>query len=127
METNGIMCKQKEISEMNEAAKIKFGNFFSNIPCHINDEVFETIFASDGCGIKRIISKGHQSPPNYWYDQERNEWVMVLKGAAALKFKNSKKIVEMMPGDYVQIPAHCKHRVEWTDPDVETIWLAVYY
>lgn len=113
--------------KMNDAIKIKSGNFFINIPRQIDDEVFDTILASHGCEINRIISKGHQSPPNYWYDQERNEWVMVLKGSAALKFKNSKKTVEMMPGDYVHIPARCKHRVEWTDPDIETIWLAVYY
>lgn len=112
---------------MNDAVKITPGNLFSNIPRHMSDEVFDTILSSDGLVIKRIVSKGHQSPPNYWYDQERNEWVMVLKGAAALRFENSKKIIEMMPGDYVHIPAHCKHRVEWTDPNIETIWLAVYY
>jgi len=112
---------------MNDAIKIKSGNVFSNIPRYIDDEVFDTILASSDCEIKRIISKGNHSPSNYWYDQNKNEWVMVLKGAAVLKFKNSKKIVEMMAGDYVHIPAHCKHRVEWTDPDVETIWLAVYY
>ena len=112
---------------MNEAIKINSGNLFSNIPRHMGDEIFDTILAFDGCEIKRIISKGHQSPPDYWYDQERNEWVMVLKGAAALKFKNGDNVVEMMPGSYVHIPAHCKHKVEWTDPDVETIWLAVYY
>jgi len=112
---------------MNDAKKIKSGNFFSRTPCHNSDEVFDTILASDGCEIERIVSTGHRSPPGYWYDQERNEWVMVLKGSAALKFENSKKIVEMIPGDYVLIPAHCKHRVEWTDPEVETIWLAVYY
>jgi len=112
---------------MNDAKKIKSGNFFSSIPRHISDEVFDTILASDGCEIERIISRGHRSPTDYWYDQERNEWVMVLKGSAALKFKNSKEIIEMIPGDYVLIPAHCKHRVEWTDPEVETIWLAVYF
>jgi cupin 2 domain-containing protein len=112
---------------MNETIKINSGNLFSNIPHHMGDEVFDTILAFDGCEIKRIISKGHQSPPDYWYDQERNEWVVVLKGAAALKFKNEDNVVEMMPGSYVHIPAHCKHRVEWTDPDVETIWLAMYY
>ena len=112
---------------MNEAIKIKAGNIFSNIPRHIDDEIFDTILTSDGCEIKRIISKGNQSPPNYWYDQERSEWVMVLKGAAELKFENSNKTVDMMPGDYVLIPARCKHRVEWTDPEVETIWLAMYY
>jgi len=113
--------------KMNDAIKIKSGNFFSNIPRRIDDEVFDTILASSGCEIKRIISKGNHSPSDHWYDQNKNEWVMVLKGAAVLKFENSKKIVEMMPGDYVHIPARCKHRVEWTDPDVETIWLAVYY
>jgi cupin 2 domain-containing protein len=112
---------------MNDAIKIKSGNLFSNILRHIDDEVFDTIIVSDGCEIKRIISKGHQSPPNYWYDQEKDEWVMVLKGEAKLKFKNNNNIVDMMPGDYVHIPAHCKHRVEWTDPEVETIWLAVYF
>jgi cupin 2 domain-containing protein len=118
--------KRKNLN-MNESMKIKSGNLFSNIPLHADDEIFDTILASDGCKIKRIISRGNQSPPDYWYDQERNEWVMVLKGSAALKFENSKKIVEMMPGDYVYIPSHCKHRVEWTDPEVETIWLAVYF
>jgi len=112
---------------MDEAIKIKSGNFFSGTPRDMSDEVFDTILASDGCEIERIISRGHRSPPDYWYDQERNEWVMVLKGSAALKFKKSKKIVEMIPGDYVLIPAHCKHRVEWTDPEVETIWLAVHF
>mgnify|MGYP000096090474 FL=1 len=112
---------------MNEAIKINSGNLFSNIPRHMGDEVFDTILAFDGCDIKRIISKGHQSRPDDWYDQERKEWVMVLKGSAALKFKNEDNVVEMIPGSYVHIPAHCKHKVEWTDPDVETIWLAVYY
>jgi cupin 2 domain-containing protein len=113
--------------KINDAIKIKSGNMFSGIPRHMDDEVFDTILASDRCEIKRIISKGNQSPPDYWYDQERNEWVMVLKGAAKLKFKNGNTIVAMMPGDYVMIPAHCQHRVEWTDPDGETIWLAVHY
>jgi len=112
---------------MNDTIKSASGNFFSDIPHAIDGEVFDTILSSDRCDIERIISKGHKSPSDYWYDQERNEWVMVLKGAAKLKFKSSSKIIEMMPGDYLLIPAHCKHRVEWTDPDVETIWLAVHY
>jgi cupin 2 domain-containing protein len=112
---------------MSEVIKAASGNFFSRIPDAIDDEVFDTILLSDRCKIERIISMGHKSPPDYWYDQERDEWVMVLKGAAKLKFKNHNKIIEMMPGDYLLIPAHCKHRVEWTDPDVETIWLAVHY
>lgn len=112
---------------MNKRPKVVSGNFFSDIPLPVDDEVFDTILAENGFEIKRIISKGQKSPTEFWYDQEENEWVMVLKGAAKLKFKDQQSIVEMMPGTYIHIPAHCKHRVEWTDPDVETIWLAIYY
>jgi cupin 2 domain-containing protein len=112
---------------MNDTTIITSGNFFSDMPHAIDDEVFDTILSSNRCKIQRIISKGHKSPPDYWYDQETDEWVIVLKGAAKLKFEKKGRIIEMMPGDYLLIPAHCKHRVEWTDPDVETIWLAVHY
>ena len=112
---------------MNDELKVMLGNLFSNLPDQIDDEIFETIISSEGCKIERIVSKGHHSPDDYWYDQDKNEFVMVLKGSAGLKFENDQKIVKMMPGDYINIPAHCRHRVEWTDPDVETIWLAVHY
>jgi cupin 2 domain-containing protein len=112
---------------MNDAIKVTAGNFFSDMPHAIDDEIFDTVLLTNRFKIERIISKGHKSPSGYWYDQEKNEWVMVLKGAAKLKFKSGNKIIEMMPGDYLLIPAHCKHKVEWTDPDVETIWLAVHY
>ena len=61
-------------------AQNKFGNLLSNLPDQIDDEIFETIINSEGCKIERIISKCHRSLNNYWYDQEKNEWVMVLKG-----------------------------------------------
>ena len=112
---------------MNDAITGVSGNLFSEIPRDMDDEIFDTILSSERCKVERIVSKGHKSPLDYWYDQERNEWVMVLKGAAKLKFKNGNNIIEMVPGDYLFIPAHCKHRVEWTDPDVETVWLAVHY
>ena len=112
---------------MNDTMKVKSGNIYSHMTQAVNDEIFDTILSSDRCEIQRIISKGHKSPSGYWYDQERDEWVILLRGAATLKFNNGNKIIEMMPGDYIHIPAHCKHRVESTDPDIETIWLAVHF
>jgi len=112
---------------MKEGLNIPTGNLFSNLPDQFDKELFETIISSDNLKIERIVSEGHRSPEDYWFDQDTNEWVMVLKGSAGLRFENDQKIVKMMPGDYINIPAHCKHRVEWTDPEVETIWLAVHY
>jgi cupin 2 domain-containing protein len=103
------------------------GNIYSNIPSGLPDEIFENFIQTSACKIERIISKGHSSPKSHWYDSEKNEWVIVLKGRASLQFKQSGHIVEMGPGDYIDIPAHCEHRVEWTDSEEVTIWLAVHY
>ena len=102
-------------------------NIFSNIPREIPAELFETILQTPDITIEKIISRDHSSPPDFWYDQNKNEWVIVLKGQAKLKFAENDELTELKPGDYINIPAHCKHRVEWTDPDEETIWLAVHY
>jgi cupin 2 domain-containing protein len=91
------------------------------------EELFETLLKNPHVRIERIVSHGHSSPPGFWYDQEMNEWVIVLKGRGRLLFEGSGSIVEMKAGDYVEIPAHTRHRVEWTDPDEDTVWLAVYY
>jgi len=103
------------------------GNIFSNIPKQIPDELFQTLAETTHCKIERIVSKSHSSPDTYWYDQEKNEWVMILKGSAGLLFEGSDEIVVMNAGDYVNIPAHSKHRVQWTDPKEETVWLAIHY
>jgi cupin 2 domain-containing protein len=81
---------------------------------------------SEHIRLERIISKGQISAENFWYDQDENEWVVVLKGKAKLKFENE-EILEMETGDYINIPAHKKHRVDWTTPETETIWLAIFY
>ena len=75
--------------------------------------------------IERVVSHGHASAPDFWYDQDQHEWVIVLKGAARLRFEDG--TVEMTPGDFINIPAHKRHRVEWTTADETTIWLAVHY
>ena len=101
-------------------------NLFANIPKNLDEEVFEQLVKSEHISIERIISKGHQSPQSGWYDQDKNEWVLVLSGKAILSFDEGSDIT-LKKGDYINIPAHKKHKVKWTDPSVETIWLAVFY
>ncbi|MFQ5543441.1 MAG: cupin domain-containing protein [Nitrospiria bacterium] len=101
-------------------------NIFDSIPEHLDEEICEVIIQSDHVKIERIISKGHQSPESGWYDQERNEWVIVLKGEAVISFEDGKE-VNLNVGSYLNIRAHKKHKVRWTNPKTETIWLALYY
>ena len=75
--------------------------------------------------IERIVSHGHSSPEGFWYDQDQHEFVVLLQGAARLRFEVG--VIEMQPGSFIDIPAHQRHRVEWTSPDEPTIWLAVHY
>jgi cupin 2 domain-containing protein len=100
-------------------------NLFADLTQDLPDELFTTLLEAANVRIERIVSQGHTSPDGFWYDQDRHEWVVVLKGAARLRFED--RIVEMKPGDFINIPAHKKHRVEWTTPDEPTIWLAVHY
>jgi len=102
-------------------------NIFSNIPSAISKEIFKTIVTTDALKIERIISKGHVSPKDFWYDQPNSEWVIVLQGHAKLRFRENDEVIELFLGDHLNIPPHVKHRVEWTDPDQKTIWLAVHY
>ena len=105
---------------------MKSQNIFSNIPRNLEKELFESLIKHDAVMIERIISKGQKSPQSGWHDQEKNEWVMVLKGKAVLSFEDQSSI-QLNEGDFINIPSHKKHKVAWTDPDNETIWLAVHY
>jgi len=100
-------------------------NFFSNIPENLSEELTTVLQEGHGVRIERIVSHGHNSPAGFWYDQPESEWVLVLKGAARLEFED--RMVEMGPGDYINIPAHQKHRVAWTNPTEPTIRLALFY
>jgi cupin 2 domain-containing protein len=100
-------------------------NLFNDVPPNLPDELFTTLLDGPGVRVERIVSHSHSSPEGFWYDQEQHEWVVVLKGAAKLRFED--RTIEMKPGDFLNIPAHKKHRVEWTTPDEPTIWLAVVY
>ena len=102
-------------------------NIFSDIQIQAPDEVLETVLQTGQFKIERIISHGHATTEGEWYDQDRNEWVLVLKGNAGLLFEGDDKTVILKTGDYINIPAHQKHRVEWTDPEKETVWLTIHY
>jgi len=101
-------------------------NIFDNFPKNDDREFIEEILSTKDFKLERIISEGHISPPNYWYDQDKNEFVLLLKGKAELSFDNGEKY-ELNPGDYMIINAHQKHRVDWTDPNQKTFWLTILY
>ncbi|MCF7963913.1 MAG: cupin domain-containing protein [Methylobacter tundripaludum] len=101
-------------------------NFFKNIPDRLPEELIECIFKRDNIQLERIISKGHITPSGQWYDQDGDEWVMLLQGEAIVLYEKDQQSFHLMPGDYLLIPAHTRHRVEWTQPDIHTIWLAVH-
>ena len=101
-------------------------NIFSALPQNLENEVFQDLLKHDKVRIERILSKGQVSPPDEWYDQEENEWVMVLQGNAILQFEDGTE-VKLAKGDYLNIPARLKHKVSWTDPEKTTVWLAVFY
>lgn len=105
---------------------ISIKNIFKGIKKDLPEELFETISETDEVKIERIVSRGHSSPEDFWYDQDKNEFVVLLKGEAKLLFEDNKEVT-LKPGDYLTIPAHVKHRIEWTSPDEDTIWLAVFY
>ena len=104
------------------------GNLFAGIDEEKRDEELLTTLAErPGGRIERIVSTGQASPPGFWYDQDWGEWVVLLCGAARLRLAEEAEARQLAPGDWVDIPAHCRHRVEWTDPDQPTVWLAVHY
>ena len=101
-------------------------NLFEHIPAASDEELFTELLAADGVRIERIVSFGQASPPEFWYDQSEGEWVLLLEGSAVLAFDDGER-VELVPGDTLNIPAGRRHRVDKTDPDRRTVWLAVFY
>jgi cupin 2 domain-containing protein len=108
-------------------AKADFGNLFSVDGPESADERFDTLAVGKGVRIERIVSTGQASPEGFWYDNPHEEWVVLLSGEAALEFDGEAEPHSMRPGDYVRIPAHCRHRVAWTHAAEATFWLAIHY
>lgn len=101
-------------------------NLFENIPDDLSFEHVSDLIRAKNVRIERIVSLGHTSPDFGWYDQDENEWVVVLEGSGTILFENEIECV-LNKGDYLNIPAHTKHKVSETDPNSITIWLAVFY
>ncbi|AJA15634.1 cupin [Pseudomonas putida S12] len=97
-------------------------------PCDpASAERIDELLSRPGIRVERIVSSGQASPPGFWYDQAEGEWIMLLSGAAALRFEHEHHTRLLAPGDCLDIPPHDRHRVEWTAPGTATIWLAVFY
>ncbi len=100
-------------------------NLFSDIPADFPSEISTVLAESENVKIERIVSDDHASPEGFWYDQDQNEWVLLVSGSAVLTVGDEQ--VELNAGDHLLIPAHQRHRVESTSATEKTIWLAVFY
>lgn len=107
---------------------MQFGNIYKHEYSDLSKEIFEIMLDLKNAEVKfeRIISNGQATPKGEWYDQATTEWVVLLRGAAGLRFENIEQIIDLNLGDFVVIEPHEKHRVEYTASD-ETIWLALHY
>ncbi|MDO4550389.1 MAG: cupin domain-containing protein [Planctomycetia bacterium] len=125
---------------------VRVQNIFSELPHFLPEETYENIFEDANFRMEKIISTGHVSPPDFWYNQNEHEWVMVLRGHAVLEIQKEKfyekqndlseghlpktgctEQIQMNPGDYIFIPAHQKHRVVHTSTEMATVWLAIFF
>ena len=111
-------------------------NIFESVPENIPQELFEKLIEGNSFRVEKIVSDGHTSPEDFWYDQAENEWVLLLQGSATLELLTSNKEpnestktqqVNLRPGDYLLIPSHQRHRVVMTDSTAKTIWLAIHF
>ena len=102
-------------------------NLFAGIAGPRDAERFDVLLETPAFTLERIVSTGQATPPGQWYDQARDEWVLVLRGSAGLRFEDESGPRLLRAGDHVLIPAHRRHRVEWTDAAEPTVWLALHY
>lgn len=103
-------------------------NIFSRLPdAPTTEEEFLTLLSRPGLRIERIVSTGQASPPDFWYEQQQSEWILLLSGTARLRFADESEPRPLTAGDYLLIEPQRRHRVEWTDPQQNTVWLAIHY
>ena len=102
-------------------------NLLTPLPDASEAESVDILASRPGLRIERIVSLGQASPPGFWYDQDEGEWVLLLRGAAQLRFEDDSEPRKLAPGDWLDIAPHRRHRIDWTDPARPTVWLAVFY
>ena len=102
-------------------------NLFSGLAGGATEEQFVELLSRPGLRIERIVSSGQSSPPGFWFDQPQAEWIAVLQGEARLRFEDEAEPRTLIPGSCLDIVPHRRHRIEWTHPEVPTVWLAVHY
>ncbi|MGY8527557.1 cupin [Paracidovorax citrulli] len=128
--------------------EIESGNLFASVDGDQQgpdaEERFDSVVQRPGARIERIVSTGQCSPPGFWYDNPHDEWVVLLQGSAGLRLRASpadaqakaqlppgedgeETEIVLAPGDWIHLPAHCRHRVDWTDALETTVWLAVHF
>jgi len=103
------------------------GNLFTDVPHKLHEEQVRELLAASNVRIERIVSTGQASPPDFWFDQDWAEWIVLLAGSAGLLFEGETAPLLLEPGSYVHIDAHRRHRVAWTAPTLPTIWLAIHH
>lgn len=101
------------------------GNLRSGIPDLLPEELFTTLVVRGGTRIERIVSRGHSSPPGFWFEQDEHELVILIQGRARVAIEGQGEL-DLSAGDWLDLPAHTRHRVTFTDPNADTIWLAVF-
>lgn len=106
------------------------GNLWSALPAPGGAEEIRILLAQPGVRVERIVSHGQASAPGFWYDQDEDEFVLLVSGSATLTLRgpgDEAQTIHLAPGDWLHLPAHCRHRVDATDPDEPTLWLAIFY
>jgi GNAT superfamily N-acetyltransferase len=118
---------RKALAPRGAGPAVRSGRLSADIPAALPSELV-TVLADGAARVERIVSRGHASPPGFWYDQEEDEWVAVIAGAARLEIAegDAVRVIDLGPGDWIDLPRHCRHRLAWTAADVDTIWLAVF-
>ncbi len=106
---------------------MKFSNLFENLPSELAEEDFSALTSGGRFRLQRIVSHGQSTPPGQWYDQRQSEWVVLLRDAAGIRIEGEAEVRRLEPGDWIELPAGLRHRVEWTAPAEPTVWLALHY